>query len=138
MTPEHVRVVQSTWVRIVPIQDTAAGLFYGKLFELDSSLRSLFPEDMQEQGRKLMQVLNTAVNGLSRPEQLLPTVRALGSRHVGYGVKPEHYATVGTALLWTLEQGLGEAFTEQAREGWASVYGALAGMMKEGAATATA
>src|SRR5690606_29882956 len=107
-------------------------LFYGKLFELDPALRPLFSPDLTEQKKKLMTTLGFAVGSLNRPDTLLPAVRQLGKRHAGYGVKDEHFATVGAALLWTLEQGLGEAWTPEAAEAWTAVYGVVATAMKEG------
>ena len=113
MTPEHIALVQRTFADVLPLADTAAALFYERLFTLDPALRVLFHSDMQEQGRKLMTVLRLAVAGLSRLEALLPMVQPLGVRHRSYGVKDAHYATVGAALLWTLQQGLGERFTPE-------------------------
>ncbi len=134
MTPTQVQLVQATWEKVVPIADTAASLFYGKLFELDPSLKPLFTSDIKEQGKKLMQMITVAVRGLNDLDKLVPAVQALGRRHVAYGVKDEHYATVGTALLWTLEKGLGDAFTPDVKEAWATVYGILADTMKKAAA----
>lgn len=136
MTPQQIALVQSTWQQVVPIRDTAATLFYGRLFDLDPGLKPLFKGDMAEQGRKLMAMIGTAVSGLARLDQIVPAVQDLGRRHVGYGVKNHHYATVGAALLWTLETGLGPAFTPEVKQAWATVYGALAGVMKEAAAVA--
>jgi hemoglobin-like flavoprotein len=123
---------------VVPIADSAAELFYGKLFSLDPSLKPLFKGDMKDQGRKLMSMIGTAVNGLTRLDEIVPAVQALGVRHAGYGVKPVHYGTVATALLWTLEQGLGEAFTPEVKESWVGAYTILAKTMQDAAATATA
>jgi len=134
MTPTQVQLVQTTWEKVVPISDTAAALFYGRLFELDPSLKPLFTSDIKEQGKKLMQMITVAVRGLNDLGKLVPAVQELGRRHVGYGVKDEHYATVGTALLWTLEKGLGDAFTPDVKEAWATVYGILADTMKKAAA----
>ncbi len=128
--------MQQTFAQVAPIAPTAATLFYGRLFDLDPSLRRLFKHDLEEQKRKLMQMLAVAVRGLDEPEALTPAVRALGARHLGYGVEAAHYATVGAALLWTLEQGLGEAFTGEVRDAWAAVYGLLAGLMQQAAAEA--
>lgn len=119
---------------MVPIKDKAAELFYGRLFELDPSLKPLFKGDMAQQGRKLMTMIGTAVSGLTRLDQIVPAVRDLGRRHVGYGVKDAHYATVGAALLWALETGLGPAFTPEVKAAWATTYGTLAGVMKQAAA----
>lgn len=134
VTPEEVSLVQSSWEKVAPISDTAAELFYGKLFELDPSLKSMFPDDMAEQKKKLMQTLAVCVNGLSDLGEIVPAVRALGQRHVGYKVVDEQYATVGEALLWTLEQGLGDDYTAATADAWRSVYGVLSATMKEAAA----
>lgn len=136
MTPAQVELIRSSWAQVVPISDKAAELFYGKLFELDPSVRSLFKGDMAEQGQKLMRMIGTAVNGLDRLDEIVPAVQQLGVRHVEYGVKDEHYDTVGAALLWTLETGLGDAFTAETKEAWATVYGILADTMKSAAAQA--
>ena len=134
VTPEEVSLVQSSWAKVEPISETAADLFYGKLFELDPSLKELFPDDMVEQKKKLMQTLAVCVNGLNDLGEIVPAVQALGKRHSNYRVKEEHYATVGAALLWTLEQGLGEDFTPETESAWTTVYGVLSTTMKEAAA----
>ena len=136
MTPEQVGLIKESWAQVLPISDKAAELFYGKLFELDPEIRPLFKGDMEEQGKKLMKMINTAVNGLDRLDEIVPAVQQLGARHVAYGVKDEHYDTVGSALLWTLGAGLGDAFTEDTKEAWAAVYGLLADTMKAAAAEA--
>ena len=138
MTPRQIHLLQETFAQVAPMSETAAALFYDRLFTLDPSLRRLFKGDMQDQGRKLMQMLAVAVRGLDNLDQLVPAVRALGARHAGYGVTPGHYGTVGSALIWTLEQGLGDAFTPEARDAWTTVYGVLAGTMLTGAADAQA
>lgn len=138
MTPEQLVLVKESWAKVVPIRDQAAELFYGKLFELDPALRPMFRGSMQEQGRKLTAMINTAVNGLDRLEVIVPAVQDLGRRHVAYGVKDQHYDTVGTALIWTLEKGLGPVFTPACKEAWVTVYGVLAGTMKSAAAEAAA
>jgi len=134
MTPQQITLVQTTWMQVLPIQAQAAELFYGRLFNLDPSLQALFKGDMSEQGRKLMKTIGLVVNSLTRLEEILPTAQDLGRRHVGYGVRPEHYATVGSSLLWTLEQGLGAAFTPEVKAAWAGAYGLLAQVMQDAAA----
>ena len=136
MTPEQVGLIKESWAQVLPISDKAAELFYEKLFELDPDIKPLFKGDMEEQGKKLMKMINTAVNGLDRLDEIVPAVQQLGARHVAYGVKDEHYDTVGSALLWTLGAGLGDAFTEDTKEAWATVYGLLADTMKAAAAEA--
>lgn len=136
MTPDQKTLVQESFKSVAPIADTAAKLFYQKLFELDPELEPLFKGDMEEQGKKLMKMIATAVNGLDHLEQLVPAVQDLGVRHVGYGVKDKDYDTVGEALIWTLQQGLGEGFTPEVQEAWIAVYGVLSDTMKGAAAEA--
>lgn len=131
ITVEQKKLVQETWEKVVPIAETAAELFYGRLFEIDPELKPLFKQtDMKEQKMKLLQMLGMAVKGLDNLEQLLPAVENLGRRHVGYGVQDAHYDTVGDALLWTLEKGLGEDFTPEVLEAWTQTYITLASVMK--------
>jgi len=132
-TLTQIELVQSTFAIIAPIADDAAALFYRRLFEIDPELRQMFKSDPAEQRRKLMQMLTAAVKGLPRLDRLIPVVEDLGRRHAGYGVRDEHYDTVGAALLWTLEKGLGSAFTPDVREAWTTVYGLLASTMKNAA-----
>ena len=133
MTPHQIQLVQSTYSAVKPIAATAAELFYTRLFALDPALRPLFKGEMQKQGQMLMSMIGSAVQGLSNLERLVPIVRQLGARHVGYGVRTEHYAVVGSALLWTLERGLGETYTPEVNEAWASAYSLLADVMQLGA-----
>ena len=133
MTPESVALVESSFEKVKPIAPQAAELFYGKLFDLDPSLRALFKGDMAEQGRKLMATLAFVVAGLRTPEKILGAVADLGRRHVGYGVQDSHYETVGAALLWTLEQGLGTDFTPETKAAWTEAYTLLASVMKNAA-----
>lgn len=134
MTPRQIQLIQETFALLERISGTAATLFYDRLFALDPGLRRLFTGDMHEQREKFMHALGTAVHGLKNLDQLIPAVRALGRRHASYGVQPAHYATVAMALIWTLEQGLGDAFTPEARATWIIVYGILASAMLDGAA----
>jgi hemoglobin-like flavoprotein len=133
MTPRQKDLVQTSWAKVVPIADTAASLFYGRLFEIDPSLKAMFTSDIKEQGKKLMTMITVAVRGLDDLGTLVPAVQALGKRHAGYGVKDEHYATVAAALLWTLEKGLGEAWNDEVKESWVVVYTILADTMKKAA-----
>lgn len=134
MTPEQIDLIKKSWETVLPIKATAAELFYNRLFELDPALKPLFKGDMTVQGQKLMMMINAAVGGLDNLDTLVPVVQDLGRRHVGYGVKDAHYDTVGAALLWTLEKGLGDAFTPEVKVAWATVYGVLASTMKTAAA----
>jgi hemoglobin-like flavoprotein len=133
MNATQVQLVQSSFEQVKPIAPIAAKIFYGHLFEIDPTLKNLFNGDMVRQGAMLMSMLGKAVSGLSKPETIVPTVKLLGARHVGYGVRDHHYHAVGVALLWTLEQGLGNAFTEDVKQAWSAAYQLLASVMQEGA-----
>lgn len=135
MTNEQIKLVQDSFKQVAPIAETAAQLFYARLFELDPDLELLFKGNLSEQGRKLMQMLGLAVHSLDRMEQLLPVVQSLGARHVSYGVRDKDYDTVGQALLWTLQKGLGEAFTSDVEAAWTNVYTTLASAMQSGSGT---
>jgi hemoglobin-like flavoprotein len=133
MSPQQIDLVQKSFAEVKPIAAAAAGLFYNRLFILDPSLRHMFKGEMTKQGQMLMSMIGAAVAGLRNLETLAPVVRQLGARHVGYGVRTEHYATVGSALLWTLGEGLGEKFTPEVREAWAAAYDLLSEVMQLGA-----
>ena len=133
MTPEQIELVQRTWRAVLPVGDTAAELFYGKLFSLDPAVRGLFKDDMVEQGRNLTAMISVAVGSLSRPERIHLAVRQLGERHAAYGVERRHYELVGTSLIWTLEKCLGEAFTADVKAAWWATYKFLAEAMLIGA-----
>jgi hemoglobin-like flavoprotein len=132
MTPEQIALVQTSFESVTPIASKAADLFYDRLFEIAPEVRPLFPADLSGQKVKLIGMLVTAVSSLHQLEAILPAVRDLGSRHRGYGVMAEHYAPVGAALLWTLEQGLGPAFTSDVKVAWSEAYSTLAGAMQGG------
>jgi hemoglobin-like flavoprotein len=138
MTPKEIADVQRSFALVAPMADQAGMMFYEHLFTMDPTLRPMFAADLTEQSKKLMHVLAVAANGLNRPDTLVPVVEALGVRHLAYGVKDEHYDTVGQALIWTLEKGLAEAFTPDVKSAWLSAYGLLAGIMKSAADSAAA
>ncbi len=134
MTPDQIQRVQDSFELVRPIRAEAAALFYDRLFALDPSARALFAgADLRAQGEKLMGTLGFVAAALRRPGAVLGAVADLARRHAGYGVRERHYESVGEALLWTLEQGLGAAFTPELREAWAAAYGLLSGAMIEAA-----
>jgi len=134
MDAHKIELVRASFPQVAAIAPRAARLFYGRLFDLDPSVERLFhPARMKSQGTKLMTALAFVVAHLDRPERLLPVARNMAVRHVGYGVRREHYIPVGEALLWTLEQGLGAAFTPELRAAWAAAYVTLAAVMTEAA-----
>ncbi len=138
------QAIKRSWELVVPIAETAADLFYKRLFELAPDYRRLFPEDMAPQKRKLLAMLSFIVKAIDwnddrwrdavdAEEDLFLIVLALGRRHIElYQVPDEAYDAVGGALLWTLDYGLGEAFTPETRDAWTRVYGLLAQLMKMG------
>jgi hemoglobin-like flavoprotein len=136
MTPHQIELVQNSLNMIAPNLESVTMTFYDRVFERDPSLRRMFHGPQQAQARKLGHVLTVVVSGLSRPQQILGAVEELGRRHLLYGVRQEHYATVGAALLWTLQTGLGDAFTSEVREAWACAYLFLSSTMQRAAANA--
>ena len=135
MNPETKQLIQSSWAKVIPIADTAACLFYDRLFEIDPELKPFFSAtDMAAQRKKLIQALATVVNALNDLESVIPALESLGRRHVGYGVEDQHYDTVGAALIWTLEQGLGDDWNAETRDAWVEAYGLVSGVMKTAAA----
>ncbi len=133
MNTAQIALVRSSFAKVAPISAAAAAMFYERLFELDPALKPLFKGNIEEQGRKLMQVIGFAVTSLDAPDKLLPAVQALGKKHRGYGVKDGDYDTVASALLWTLEKGLGDAFTPMVKAAWTETYVLLADTMKKAA-----
>ena len=129
MNPTQIKLVQESFAKVAPISEQAAVIFYDRLFEVAPTVRAMFPNDMTEQRKKLMATLAVVVNGLSNLEAILPAASALAKRHVSYGAKPEHYPVVGGALLWTLEKGLGAAWTPELAAAWTAAYSTLSGYM---------
>jgi nitric oxide dioxygenase len=134
LTSTEIALVRASFARVATIQAAAADIFYDRLFAIAPKLRGLFPADLQQQKRKLMQMIATAVGSLNDLDKLVPALKALGARHAGYGVTTADYRVVGEALLWTLERGLGEAFTPDVRSAWARTYDVIAATMQAGAA----
>ena len=132
-TMTQIELVQKTFAVVAPIADDVAMLFYRRLFEIDPLLESMFTGNMVDQRRKLVVMLTAAVKGLPRLDRLIPVLQDLGRRHADYGVADSHYETVGAALLWTLEKGLGPDFTPEVKDAWTTVYAVLASTMKAGA-----
>ncbi len=129
MNPTQVKLVQESFAKVAPISEAAAVLFYDRLFETAPQVRAMFPADMTEQRKKLMAMLAVVVSGLANLDSILPAASALAKRHIAYGAKAEHYPVVGSALLWTLEKGLGEAWTPEVAAAWTAAYGTLSGFM---------
>lgn len=134
MTPRQIQLVKESFKKVEPISAEAADLFYERLFTVAPAVRPLFVRDLRKQGMMLMQAIGLAVRNLDTPAALLDTLHTMGRRHVEYGAQPAHYDVVGEVLLWTLQKGLGEAFTDEVREAWAEAFALLAGEMLKGAA----
>ncbi len=131
MTSDQYKLIQDSWMEVKEIQDQAAELFYNKLFELDPDVHKLFKTEMKEQGTRLMQMIDIAVGKLDNLTELVPFVEKLGERYHSYGVQDKDYETVANALIWTLGQGLGAAFTREVKQAWVVVYSLLAETMKK-------
>jgi nitric oxide dioxygenase len=129
ITAQQIELVQSSFQQVLPIAELAGELLYGRIFVLAPETRALFDEDIRPQARRLMAAVKIAVDGLDRLEEVAPFLVKLGARHVRYGVRPEHFDVGGEALLWTLEQALGDAFTPEVRDAWGAAWGVVAGAM---------
>jgi hemoglobin-like flavoprotein len=129
MKQEVVILVQRSFKAVAPIADEVGPMFYARLFETHPELRPMFAEDIQPQARKLVRMLAMVVNGLHRLDAILPAVEDLARRHRDYGVVAAHYPVVGETLIWTLEQGLGDAFTPAVKQAWIIAYGTLSRAM---------
>jgi nitric oxide dioxygenase len=129
MAPDQVTLVQTSFAQVAPIADQAATMFYDRLFETTPQIKTLFNRDMAEQRRKLIAMLDAVVSGLGDLNSILPAASALAKRHVGYGVEAGHYVFVGQALLWTLERGLGPAWTKDVAAAWTAAYSVLSDFM---------
>ena len=133
MTPEQAQIIKLTFAQVMRERDKVGLMFYDRLFSIAPEVKPLFRGDIAEQSRKLMDTLALAVGMLRDMPTLVITLEGLARRHVGYGVKDEHYDKVGEALLWTLERGLGDAFTAPVRDAWTALYVAVAQIMRDAA-----
>ena len=138
ITPAQIALVQSSFQHVLPIADVAGLLFYERIFTMAPEARALFGDDIALQASRTMAAVKTAVDGLDDLERVAPFLVRLGARHVRYGVVPAHFDLVGGALLWTLEQGLGEAFTPEVHDAWAAAFGIIAAAMLTGMEQASA
>ena len=134
MEPAKVALVQESFRKVVPIADLAADIFYDRVFELAPAARAMFPDDLREQKKMLMQMLGTAVTNLHQVDKVILAIQDMGRRHVGYGVELAHYDIVGQGLLDTLAKGLGDDFTPAVKDAWAETYDLIATTMKDAAA----
>jgi hemoglobin-like flavoprotein len=132
ITTAQIELVQSSFQQVLPIADAAGMLLYERIFFLAPESRALFDDDIASQAKRVMAAVKVAVDGLGRLDDVAPFLVRLGARHVRYGVRPEHFAVVADALLWTLEQGLGAAFTPDVRDAWVAAWNVIADAMATG------
>ena len=133
VTAEQRWLVQTSWDKVAPMAPHVAELFYDRLFELNPLLEDHFPADISEAGAQLMQTLGEAVAGLEDPGSVTACLHELGRYHLRHGMRPGYYETMGSALLWTLEQSLAEDFTPRLQEAWSVVYQQFSAVMLEAA-----
>lgn len=136
MTPEQITLVQTSYQRLGPRLPDMAARFYTELFRRDPALRSLFTIDLAEQQVRFARKLTELVEAIPRLDELLAHTRALGARHVGYGVRAVDYQTVGAALVDALAAVLGDGFDPETRQAWVLAYNLMAETMLDGAASA--
>jgi hemoglobin-like flavoprotein len=119
----QVELIKDSWAEAARDADAVTASFYQHLFTLDPGLRRLFPASLEAQREKLAQSLDFCIRNIGEMELLMPVLQRLGSRHAGYGVRPEHFSAVGAALLMTLRDTLGPRYSPELHEAWASLYG---------------
>jgi hemoglobin-like flavoprotein len=130
MTERQIELVKKSWKIFRDIDPVLVGdVFYSKLFIDHPELKRMFPDNMVEQYKKLIDMLSIVIGRLERLEELNADIAALAQRHVGYGVKPFHYKIVGGALIWTLKQGLGTDWNEEVQEAWITCFTILSDTM---------
>jgi nitric oxide dioxygenase len=133
MTPEQITLVKSSWDLAKPRESELGVMFYTRLFDIAPETKALFGDDVHSQAMRLMQAISVVINSLDNLDRIFPQIEQLAERHVDYGVKPEHYAIVGEALIWTLHKGFGEDFTDELKEAWLLAYTTLSGAMQKSA-----
>lgn len=133
MTPDQITLIQESFAKVAPISDAAADIFYTRLFEIAPQVKPYFKGDLTAQGAKLMSTLGVVVNGLRDLDKIVPVAEQLAIKHVDYGVQAEDYAPVGAALIYTLEQGLGDDFTPELKDSWVAAYTTLSSVMTQAA-----
>lgn len=138
MEDAQIQLVQDSFAKVVPIKAQAAEIFYARLFDIAPEVKPYFKGDMSDQGMKLMTTLGVVVNGLRDLEKIVPVAQQLAVKHVDYGVQPQDYGSVGEALIYTLETGLGDAFTPDVKAAWLTAYTTLSGVMIDAAYQAAA
>jgi hemoglobin-like flavoprotein len=138
VTLRQKQIVSESFPLIREIAIPVALLFYGRLFDLDPSLRQLFKIDMKEQSKKLADMLDALVESIDNWERIVPVLRELGKRHVAYGVKEQQYDTLCSALVWAFGQALQPGFDHEVRAAWTAVIRAVNEQMKIGAAAVPA
>lgn len=130
MTKEEIKLVKQSWRVFRSIDPAVVGdLFYSKLFADNPGLRKMFPDQMTEQYKKLMDMITMVVGRLENLDQLTEEISALAQRHVQYGVRPAHYKLIGNALLWTLEKGMGTDWSNELKMAWQACYTILSATM---------
>ena len=130
LTKKEIALIKKSWILLEKIDPIIIGdTFYSKLFFENPELRKMFPQDMEGQYKKLVDMLDTIVARLENLDELKGDIVAMAKRHEGYGVKPEHYNLVGKALLYTLQKGLGKDWTDEKRSAWINCYSILSGTM---------
>lgn len=134
MKEEQIKVLRKSWSQVTPLGDAAAELFYDRLFKIDPGAQSLFGgTNFSQQYRNLLQAINYVVQNVDKVDVLMPVLSGLGQRHATYGVRDEHYDSVGEALIWTLEQGLGDQWSAEVRDVWCDAYNTVSTVMKHAA-----
>ena len=138
MTPRSIELVRQTWVMLLPDAEHVGVIFYDRLFAADASVAALFANtDIAAPCGKLLDTLGLAVQNAHHLADMQGALEDLGRRHVAYGTRDEHYGLVRDALIETLAETLGDAFTFEARAAWVELYAEVSGPMRSAANTLT-
>jgi len=129
MTERQILLVKNSWSYVIVNADEAGQLFYKRLFEVAPEIKPMFKTDIKDQARKLMNMVTYIVTKLQKLDEIMAEVKSLAQRHGKYGVKPHYYQIVGSSLLWTLKEGLGDKWNTETEQAWTAVYTALADAM---------
>jgi hemoglobin-like flavoprotein len=136
MTTQQIQLVQQSWQHVSALSPVTVGtLFYTRLFEIAPEVQPMFRAPVPEQSKKLLAMVSYVISKLNKLDDIVDEVGRLAQRHVKYGVQENHYAIVGSALLWTLERGLDKHWSDDLKDAWVACYTLLSGAMIQASAT---
>ena len=134
-----VELLERSFAAVAPQGDKLVDIFYTNLFNDYPAVKPLFASvQMPEQKKKLLASLKLVVENLRRPDDLVPALEQLGSRHVDYGALEGHYPAVGATLLKSLAEVAGDLWNDELNQAWGDAYEEISNHMLVGASIPTA